>query len=86
MFHDFKPSPPKLVTNRTEPRHGSAPEGEWRRIERPIYSKFWRGIHNLIAHPLLTIHRPTGQRLHDYTARKMYTPQPGVNPDVTDND
>lgn len=46
----------------------------WRRIERPVYSRIWRVIHNLIAHPLLAIYRPIGQKLHDYTAEKMYKP------------
>lgn len=46
--------------------------GEWRRIKRPVYSRFWRAIHNLVAHPMLAIHRPTGQKLHDWTAEKMY--------------
>lgn len=61
-------------------------EGEWRRIKRKIYSPFWRGIHNLVAHPMLTIYRPLGERLHEYTARKMYEPRLGVDPDVTDSD
>ena len=45
---------------------------EWKRIPRPVYSKFWRAVHNLIAHPMLAIHRPTGQKFHDWTAENMY--------------
>ena len=84
MFHDYKPPPsdPEVL----EPWQQPPEEGEWQRIKRPIYSKFWRGVHNLIAHPLLAIHRPTGERLHDYTAERMYEPRPGVDPIVTDND
>lgn len=42
------------------------------RIERPIRSKFWQALHNCIAHPMLTIYRPLGVKLHQYTADKMY--------------
>lgn len=78
MFHDYKP-PPK-------PLFDPEPEGEWQSIERRIYSRWWRAAHNLLAHPLLTIHRPLGEKLHDYTAQKMYEPRPDVDPVVTDND
>ncbi len=62
---------------------------EWRRIERKIHNPFWRAIHNVVAHPLLFFHRPTGEWLHDYTARRMYE-QDGIlarkQPDVSDKD
>ncbi len=59
---------------------------EFVRINRRIYSQWWRGVHNLIAHPMLTIHRPLGEWLHEFTAEKMYKPQFGVEPVETDND
>jgi hypothetical protein len=96
MFHDWKPlenpldeKPAPKPPWQKEDDKDEKPDieaGEWRRIRRPIYSPFWRGIHNLVAHPLLAIHRPTGEKLHDYTARKMYEPKPGRQPIVTDND
>jgi hypothetical protein len=59
-------------------------KGEWKRIERVIHSPFWRAMHNLIAHPMLAIYRPLGERLHDYTATRMYAGTgPGI---VTNND
>lgn len=42
------------------------------RIKRPIYSQFWRFVHNTVAHPMLAIYRPWGQKLHEWTAEKMY--------------
>jgi len=81
MWHDYKPKPDAEPSPFTKP-----PEGEWRRIKRKIYSPFWRGVHNLLAHPLLTIYRPLGEKLHDYTARKMYEPRPDVEPTETDHD
>jgi hypothetical protein len=60
--------------------------GEWKRIERKIYSPFWRAAHNLIAHPLLAIYRPWGDKLHEYTADKMYEPNDKYTEVVTDND
>lgn len=45
---------------------------EWKRIKRPVYSKFWRVMHNFVAHPMLAVYRPLGQKLHDWTAEKMY--------------
>jgi hypothetical protein len=62
------------------------PTPEWKRIERKIYSPFWRAIHNVVAHPLLFLYRPLGDRLHEYTATKMYEPKPGVTPKTTDTD
>ena len=59
---------------------------EFQRIERRIYSPFWRVIHNLVAHPMLVVHRPTGERLHNYTADKMYEPRDGLSPIITDHD
>lgn len=47
-------------------------EREWRRIERPIQSSWWQAMHNMVAHPLLTIYRPWGERFHAYTAARMY--------------
>ena len=61
-------------------------ETKYHRIVRPVYSKFWRAIHNLIAHPMLAIYRPWGQKLHDWTAEKMYTPIEGRTPINTDSD
>ena len=74
MFHDLK-----MPTEESE-------EEQWKRIERRIYSRWWRAAHNLLAHPLLTVYRPWGEKLHDYTAEKMYEPRPGIEPVVTDND
>lgn len=53
---------------------------EWRRIKRPVYSRFWRVVHNIVAHPMLAIYRPAGQVLHDWTASKMYRVVPGKQP------
>ena len=61
-------------------------KGEWKRIVRPVYSGFWRNVHNLVAHPMLAIYRPLGQKLHDYTAERMYEERPGVTPINTDSD
>jgi len=47
-------------------------EIKWKRIERKIYSPFWRFIHNFFAHPLMAIYRPLGERFHEWTAEKMY--------------
>ena len=59
-------------------------QGQWKRIERTIHSPFWRAMHNLIAHPMLAIYRPLGERLHEWTATRMYAGTgPGV---VTNND
>jgi hypothetical protein len=60
-------------------------EGEWVRIERKIHSPFWRAIHNLVAHPLLTLYRPLGEKLHDYTAERMYEDN-GRKPEISDKD
>lgn len=55
------------------------------RVKRVIWSKRWLKVHNLIAHPMLTIYRPFGKWLHEYTAKKMYRgpqtteEQPDVN-------
>lgn len=46
------------------------------RVRRKIYSKFWRAIHNLIAHPMLVVYRPLGEWLHEWTATKMYAGGP----------
>ena len=32
---------------------------------------FWYSVHNLIAHPLLVLWPPLGNRLHDWTADRM---------------
>jgi hypothetical protein len=42
------------------------------RVKRVIWSKLWLAAHNLIAHPMLTIYRPIGKLLHEYTAVRMY--------------
>jgi len=47
-------------------------ERRYIRDERTIHSPFWRAIHNLVAHPMLTIYRPLGVKLHDWTAEHMY--------------
>lgn len=47
-------------------------ENNWIRIERKIYSPFWRFVHNFFAHPLMAIYRPLGERMHEWTAEKMY--------------
>jgi hypothetical protein len=47
-------------------------EKKYIRTKRIIWSKFWLAIHNLIAHPMLTIYRPLGEWLHEYTAERMY--------------
>lgn len=47
-------------------------ESLWRKTERPVYSRFWRAVHNVVAHPLLALYRPLGLRIHEYTANKMY--------------
>ncbi len=44
----------------------------WRKKERPVYSRFWRAVHNLVAHPLLVLYRPLGLKVHEYTSTKMY--------------
>ena len=59
---------------------------EWKRVQRRIYSPFWRFIHNLIAHPLLAICRPIGERLHEFTAKKMYEPRGTLPLIVSDDD
>jgi predicted DCC family thiol-disulfide oxidoreductase YuxK len=58
----------------------------YRRVARKIHSQRWRLVHNLIAHPLLAIYRPWGERLHEWTAEKMYEPRPGSPGERTDND
>lgn len=55
-----------------EARARASKDNEWRRIERPVFSRFWRAIHNLVAHPLLALYRPLGLILHEYTANRMY--------------
>ncbi len=80
----------KLREARADPRH---PDNDtmptelvvWKRIKRPIYSKWWRFVHNLIAHPLMAVYRPVGEPFHDWTAKQMYKDN-GSNPTVTDND
>jgi hypothetical protein len=87
MFHDFRAHPPDQSATDLPIDPGLSKEwGEWKRIERKIYSKWWRAAHNLIAHPFLTIYRPWGEWLHAYTANKMYEPRVDVNPTVTDSD
>lgn len=58
----------------------------WKRVERRIYSPFWRFAHNVVAHPMLAFYRPWGEKLHEWTANKMYEPRDGLSPIVTDND
>lgn len=61
--------------------------GEWKRIKRPVYSRFWRLVHNLIAHPMLAICRPIGEWLHGWTEEKMYKVIEGKKPiNITDKD
>ncbi len=59
---------------------------EWRRVTRRIYSPFWRAVHNMVAHPLLTIYRPLGEYLHELTAVRMYKQHGDWPPIVSDND
>lgn len=47
-------------------------EAKYIRVRRVIYSRFWNVIHNVIAHPMLSIYRPLGEILHEWTAEKMY--------------
>lgn len=47
-------------------------EKRYVRVKRIIHSPFWNRVHNLVAHPMLAIYRPWGERLHDWTAEKMY--------------
>ena len=42
------------------------------RFTRPIRNRWWRAVHNLVAHPMLEFYRPWGERLHDWTAERMY--------------
>jgi hypothetical protein len=51
------------------------------RVRRIIHSPFWNFIHNLIAHPLIAIYRPWGERLHNWTAEKMYAGPQDTTPD-----
>ena len=78
-------SPRELTDEETTDLLGSPEDGEWVRIERKIHSPFWRGVHNLVAHPLLTLYRPWGEKLHDYTAERMYADN-GRPPVVSDKD
>lgn len=61
-------------------------ESEWKRVKRRIYSPFWRFLHNTVAHPMLAICRPIGEKLHQYTADKMYKPKDGKDPIISDTD
>ena len=89
---DLKPKPPKFPESPPhkppvqEIQNDGRRKPKWKRVQRRIYSPFWRGMHNLIAHPMLAIYRPLGEALHEFTARKMYEPRGGLPPIVTDND
>tara|TARA_R110002110_G_scaffold121824_5_gene297768 strand:+ start:804 stop:1085 length:282 start_codon:yes stop_codon:yes gene_type:complete len=47
-------------------------EKRYIRVRRVIHSRFWNIVHNLIAHPMIAIYRPWGEKLHNWTAEKMY--------------
>ncbi len=58
-------------------------ETRYIRVRRIIHSPFWNKIHNLFAHPMIAIYRPWGERLHNWTAEKMYAgPQDTREADV----
>jgi hypothetical protein len=94
MFHDYKPLPsdpadPDKEKDKMRQRSVSGlpgvdedEHGQWQRVERTIRSPFWRAMHNLIAHPMLSIYRPLGERLHDWTATRMYA---GTGPGIVTN-
>jgi hypothetical protein len=97
MFFDYtdkedeikvKPIPkrPEWLVKPQPSEEKSKPKGKWRRVERRIYSRFWRAIHNLIAHPMLAIYRPWGEKLHKWTEDKMYTPKGNLPPIISDKD
>lgn len=77
-----EPKPEEGTTN----ERSTVAKGQWRRIERRIYSPFWRAMHNLIAHPMLAVYRPWGEWLHEWTADRMYRPTDGRSPIVSAND
>ena len=79
---DSKPRP----THPAEIKNDGQKKLKWKRVERRIYSPFWRAMHNLIAHPMLAIYRPLGEYLHEFTARKMYEPRGDLPPIITNND
>ena len=89
---NLKPIPPKFPTSPAhkppvqEIQNDGRRKPKWKRVERRIYSPFWRAMHNIIAHPMLAVYRPWGEALHEFTARKMYEPQGGLSPIITDND
>jgi hypothetical protein len=58
-------------------------EKKYTRVRRIIHSKFWLALHNCIAHPMLSIYRPLGKFLHEYTAERMYR---GFQPDTDDDE
>ena len=82
------PQRPESLVSRPSTPEADAKKavGKWKRVERRIYSPFWRAMHNIIAHPMLAIYRPLGEALHEFTARKMYEPRGGLPPIVTNND
>lgn len=47
-------------------------ERKYIRVKRVIHSRFWNVIHNVFAHPMLSIYRPWGKLLHEWTGEKMY--------------
>jgi hypothetical protein len=67
-------------------RNDETPPVGWQRVQRRIYSPFWRAMHNLVAHPWLVICRPIGEFLHEFTAERMYTPKGDKPPIVSDAD
>lgn len=58
--------------------------GEWiivedsapQRVERPIRNKWYQFLHNTLAHPMLALCRPLGVKLHEWTAKRMYSDDP----------
>ena len=67
-------------------RDDDTPPVGYRRVRRRIYSRFWRAMHNLIAHPWLVICRPIGEFFHEFTAEQMYAPRGNKPPIMSDTD
>ena len=40
-------------------------------MEPTLKQKFWKFVHNVIAHPLLELDCDFAERFHDWTADKM---------------
>ena len=90
MFFDYRELEEETEVEETDGEktyeHTSKIYGEWRRVQRRIYSPFWRFLHNALANPMLAIYRPWGERLHEWTEKKMYEPRGDLPPIVSDKD